>query len=317
MKILITGVGGFIGYNLASHLLSKNYKIIGIDNFDDYYSPLYKKERVKQLKKYKLFKFKFLNLLNRKKIFLLFKKNKIDLIIHLAAQAGVRNSFVDPKKYIETNILGYLNIVFASKKYGVKKIIYASSSSIYGDSKKFPLKEKKNYKQKNIYAVTKKLNEEISETFSKISNVNFIGIRFFTIYGELGRPDMFLYKMFRASVNKKIFELNNYGNHLRDFTYVGDVNLIIEKLIFKKFKKNLIFNICSNKPINILKICNLFKKNNFLKLKYVKKHKADIIKTHGDNSKIKKFVKINKFVDFKNKYQKLFELYKKNKIYCY
>ena len=128
MKILITGVGGFIGYNLANHLLSKNYKIIGIDNFDDYYSPLYKKERVKQLKKYKLFKFKFLNLLNRKKIFLLFKKNKIDLIIHLAAQAGVRNSFVDPKKYIETNILGYLNIIFASKKYGVKKIIYASSS---------------------------------------------------------------------------------------------------------------------------------------------------------------------------------------------
>ena len=104
---------------------------------------------------------------------------------------------------------------------------------------------------------------------------------------------------------------------MRDFTYIGDVNLIIEKLIFKKFKKNLIFNICSNKPINILKICNKFKKNNFLKLKYVKKHKADIIKTHGDNLKIKKYVKINKFTNFKNKYPKLFELYKKNKIYYY
>ena len=285
MKILITGGAGFIGFNVANHLLTKKYKIIGIDNFDNYYSPAYKKKRVQQLKKQKLFKFKFIDLLDREKVFTFFKKNNIDLIIHLAAQAGVRNSFLNPKKYIESNISAYLNVIFAAKKFGVKKIIYASSSSIYGDSKQFPLNENKIFKQKNIYAVSKKLNEDIAETFSKISNISFIGLRFFTIYGEWGRPDMILYKMFNSSSKDKIFELNNRGNHLRDFTYIGDVNLIFQKLIVKKFKKNEIFNICSNNPISILKICNNFKKNYPLKLKFIKKHKADILKTHGNNLK--------------------------------
>ncbi len=315
MKILITGVAGFIGSNLANHLLTKNHQVIGLDNFDNYYSIAYKKKRVKNLKKFKKFKFVFINLKDRKKVFKVFSKYKIQLVINLAAQAGVRNSFLDPKKYIDCNISSFLNIIFASKKYNVKKIIYASSSSVYGDAKKFPLNEKINFKQKNIYAVTKKLNEQIAETYSIISKINFIGLRFFTIYGNWGRPDMFLYKMFKSSVSKKVFKLNNYGNHLRDFTYIEDVNLIFEKLINKKFKNNQIFNICSNNPINILKICNTFKKKYLLKLKFIKKHKADILTTHGDNTKIKRYLKIKKFSNFENKLQNLFNFYRNKKIY--
>ena len=315
MKILITGVAGFIGSNLANHLLTKNHQVIGLDNFDNYYSIAYKKKRVKNLKKFKKFKFVFINLKDRKKVFKVFSKYKIQLVINLAAQAGVRNSFLDPKKYIDCNISSFLNIIFASKKYNVKKIIYASSSSVYGDAKKFPLNEKINFKQKNIYAVTKKLNEQIAETYSIISKINFIGLRFFTIYGNWGRPDMFLFKLFKNSFNKKVFELNNYGNHDRDFTYIKDVNIIIEKLIYIKSQKHTILNICSNSPVNILKIIKTFKKKIFVRVKYIRKHQADILKTHGNNLKVKKLTKYIKFSKFNDNLFKIYSWYKDNKIY--
>ena len=159
------------------------------------------------------------------------------------------------------------------------------------------------------------LNEKIAQTYSKISNIRFIGLRFFTIYGEFGRPDMFLFKMFKSSITKKKFYLNNHGNHERDFTYVNDVSLIIEKLLTKKLTINTIFNICSNNPENILKITELFKKKNDLKLKYIKKHKADILKTHGDNTKLKRTIKFKNFSKFKDNIFKLYKWYQENNIY--
>jgi len=315
MKILITGIAGFIGTNCAINLLQSNHIVYGIDNFDNYNSVKLKKLRLKELHKYKNFKFNKVDIANRKKLLEYTKNKKIDHIIHLAAQAGVRYSTVNPKKYIEVNIFGFLNLLFASKKIGVKKIIYASSSSVYGESKKFPVSETNNLNQKNIYAVSKQLNEKIAETYSKFTKIKFIGLRFFTIYGEWGRPDMFLFKLFNASINKKNMELNNYGNHFRDFTHIKDVTRIIKILLNKNIKNHMIFNICSNNPINILEIVKNFKKNNDLKVKYVKKHKADIFKTHGNNKKIIKFTKHNNFFDFDKNLLKVFKWYKLNKIH--
>jgi len=314
MNILITGVAGFIGFNCAN-FLTKNNIVYGIDNFDNFYSPNLKKARIKVLTSKKNFHFKKIDITNKKKIFNFFKKKKIDLILHLAAQAGVRYSFKNPDKYTTTNLFGFLNIVLAAKKNNIKKIIYASSSSVYGENKKFPLRENEVLSQKNIYAVTKKLNEDIADLYQKISNINFIGLRFFTIFGEWGRPDMFIFKLFNAYKLKKTLNINNYGNHLRDFTYIGDVVKIINRIIKKKNNKHLIFNICSNKPKNILNIVKDFKKKYNLKIKLIKQHKADILKTHGNNYKIKNFTSFKKFSNFNSAFVKTLKWYSDNKIY--
>ena len=312
MKIIITGVAGFIGYSLALKLLRQNHTIIGIDNLDDYYSVNYKKKRLLELKKFKRFDFKKkdINKITKKN----FKNQKIDIIVHLAAQAGVRFSFIKPTKYIDTNIIGFLNILDLAKQLRVKKMLYASSSSVYGDSKKFPLDEKEKLNPKNIYAISKKLNEKAAELYSKIDNLDLVGLRFFTVYGEWGRPDMFMMKLFKAFSDNKIFYLNNFGNHSRDFTYIGDVTEALIKLIRKKIKGHKIFNICSNKPQNILKIVKNFKKQYFTKIKLVKLHKADVLDTHGDNSKIKKYLKLKKLSNFDDSFFKVFKWYRKNKI---
>jgi len=244
MKVLITGTAGFIGFNLANHLLKNNYKVIGIDNFDKYYSIALKKKRLSILKKNKNFDFVKLDINNKKKLKVFFKGKKINIIINLAAQAGVRYSFENPTKYVDVNILGFLNLVEEAKNNNIKKFVYASSSSIYGDSTNFPLRENEKLNPKNIYAVSKKINEEIAEMHQKIDKIKFIGLRFFTVYGEWGRPDMFMLKLFKAHMTNKTFFLNNYGNHLRDFTYIGDVVKAVGKLIKKNFIKHEVFNIC-------------------------------------------------------------------------
>jgi UDP-glucuronate 4-epimerase len=317
MNILITGVAGFIGFNLAKYLLNKKYNIYGIDNLDSYYSILLKKKRLNNLRKNKRFFFNHLDIADKNKTNFFFKNKKFDLIINLAAQAGVRYSIKNPRKYIDTNIFGFLNLIEQANKHKIENIMYASSSSVYGENKNFPLKESEELNPKNIYAVSKKLNEEIAETYHKISKINFIGLRFFTIYGEWGRPDMFMYKLFKAFFLKKTFYLNNYGNHLRDFTYIDDVTNIIEKLIKKKFTGNSVFNICSDNPQNILNIVKNFTKKHKTNIKMIPINKADVLKTHGNNTKIKKLTLFNKFSDFEYSFSKTFEWYKKNRIFKY
>ena len=315
MKILITGAAGFIGFNLAKYLLKKNYDVYGIDNFDDYYSIPLKKKRLSILKKDKKFIFKDLDIVNKKKLELYFDSINIDVIVNLAAQAGVRYSLENPTKYIDVNVLGFINLLKVAKKNKIKKFLYASSSSVYGESTNFPLKEKEKLNPKNIYAISKKLNEELAEMHQQICNIKFIGLRFFTIFGEWGRPDMFMLKLFKAHLTNDIFYLNNYGNHLRDFTYVGDAVESVEKLIKKKFNKHEVFNICSNNPININDVVKNFKKKFNLKIKLVEMHKADVLKTHGCNKKLKKCIKKLNYSDFYKKLYQTFDWYKKNKIH--
>ena len=188
MKILITGACGFIGYHLSKKLLlNKKYKIFGIDNFDNYYSVKLKKKRLTNLKKIKNFSFTKIDIKNIKLLDNYFNKKKFDIIFHLAAQAGVRYSIKNPKKYVDNNILGFFNLLEASKKNKVKKIFYASSSSVYGDSNSFPLKEDQLLRAKNLYSLSKEFNENLSAVYSKFNNLNLIGLRFFTAYGEWGR----------------------------------------------------------------------------------------------------------------------------------
>jgi len=303
MKILVTGVCGFIGFNFANFLLKKNYKIYGIDNINNYYSIKLKNDRLKILKKNKNFTFFKIDIVDQKKLKNIFIKVKFDIVINFAAQAGVRYSIKEPRKYIENNINGFFNILDLCRIKNIKKIIYASSSSVYGDNVNYPLKENQILKPKNLYASTKANNEETAEIFSRFYGLNIIGLRFFTVYGEWGRPDMFMMKYLGTNLNKKKkFYLYNYGNHFRDFTYIKDVNSIIFKLIKKKIKKHQIFNICSNKPIKITSIIKIINKLTKVKCKIFKTslQKADILKTHGDNIKIRKYVNYHKFYDIKN-----------------
>ena len=316
MKILITGVAGFIGFSIASKLLqNKKILVYGIDNFDNYYSIKYKKKRLSQINKKKNFYFQNLDIRNKSKLLKMFKKNNFDVVMHFAAQAGVRYSLINPKKYYDVNDKGFKNILDAIIKIKPKKIIYASSSSVYGNTQKFPTGEKDNVKPNNIYARTKIKNEKLAKIYKKKYKLNICGIRFFTVYGEWGRPDMFLFKLIKSYKNNKYFYLNNYGEHQRDFTYIGDVVTILVKLLYlKKYNFN-IANICNSKPMSIKEICENFRiKYNFNKIKLIKKHKADVLNTHGNNKLIKKIVKYKKFTNFQHGFKKTINWYFKESI---
>ena len=314
MKILITGSAGFIGFNFSKFLLvNTNFKIIGIDNFNDYYDVNLKRNRNKILLKFKNYKFKKIDICNNKNLNKIFKKEKFDFVFHFAAQAGVRYSIKNPRKYIDSNYLGFFNILESSNFYKVKRLFYASSSSIYGENSKFPLKEKYLTYPKNIYGLSKKSNEELSEFYHRYYGLRSIGLRFFTVYGEWGRPDMMMIKYISAFFNKKKFILHNFGNHVRDFTYVGDVVKILFLLLKKdkKIKNFEILNVCSNNPIPLNKIIKTMKENNIVpKIKKTSLQMADIIKTHGDNKKILKITNFRKFSSIKDTIKKTIIWYK-------
>ncbi len=300
MKILITGSCGFIGFHLAYNLLGKNVKIVGIDNLNSYYSVKLKKERLKKLRKFKNFQFYKFDLSDNKKVLNIFKKNNFDYVFHLAAQAGVRYSIQHPRKYISANIEGYYNILEASRDFKIKRFFFASSSSVYGNSKKFPLKENFLLKPTNTYSLSKKFNEDIAEVFSNHYSLKCTGLRFFTIYGDWGRPDMFISKLIHSALKKKQFVLNNFGNHHRDFTFIKDVIIILNKLIALKNRPNFeVLNICSNNPIKLTEVIKMTeKKLGKIKIKKIRLQAADVLKTHGSNNKLKKITKFKTFSTF-------------------
>ena len=318
MNILITGAAGFIGFSLSKYILdlNKNHKIYGLDILNSYYSLKLKKKRVNILKKYKNFAFIKINLANKKQLENKFKNVKIDLVINLAAQAGVRYSLTNPEEYVYSNQLGFFNILNFCKKRKIK-LIYASSSSVYGDHKRFPTRESQILKPKNIYSATKLGNEIFAEIFANFYNLEIVGLRFFTVYGEWGRPDMFILKYLKTAHQNKKFIFFNKGNYYRDFTYIKDVIRLIEPIIFLKknfFKKHEIFNVCSDRPIKLNKV---YKKLNKLilhkNLRHEKKNNLDVFKTHGSNFKLSKFSKKFKFTEFDDALFKTFNWFKHNK----
>jgi len=320
MNFLITGSAGFIGFHISKSLYEKykNSKVFGIDNLNNFYSTKLKIKRIKELKKYNNFFFKKIDLTKKSKIDNFFKKNRIKIVIHLAAQAGVRDSLKIPDSYYRSNFIGFLNIISASDKNKVRKFIFASSSSVYGDKKKFPLKENIQIKPKNLYASTKKINEDIAEDLSNISNMKIVGLRFFTVYGIYGRPDMFIFKFLNSLFTKKKFYLFNKGNHYRDYTHINDVNNIILGLIKKNIKNKFqIFNICSNKTININKLAKVIIKQVKIKPKILKqgRNSIEVFKTHGDNRKILKYLNYKISQNIFEELPKIINWYKKNKIW--
>jgi len=300
MNILITGGLGFIGFGLSKYLLEKGYNIYCIDNLDKYYSIKLKRQRLAILKKHKKFVFFKTDITKFSKLKNKVTSIKIDYLYHFAAQAGVRYSLVNPKKYYETNLKGFNNIIEALNKKKLKKIIYASSSSVYGDQINFPTKENCKLNAKNVYGKSKIINELTADIWNNILKIPIIGLRFFTVYGEWGRPDMFIIKLLNSYSKKRTFHLNKSGNHDRDFTHINDVVKICYKLMKKKSeKKHLVFNVCRGKTINIKGISEYFK-TMFpgIKIKNVKANKADVHKTHGSNLKIRNYLNYNKFTNF-------------------
>lgn len=259
--ILITGVAGFIGSNLAKNLYKtvKNITIIGIDNLNNYYDVNLKQERLEELSKYKTFKFVKANLQDKELILNIFKQYQPKIVINLAAQAGVRYSLKNPDSYIESNIIGFFNILEACHYYPVEHLVFASSSSIYGSNKKIPYSvEDKTDRPVSFYAATKKSNELMAYTYAKLYKIPITGLRFFSVYGPAGRPDMAYFSFTNKLVNNEDIQIFNYGNCKRDFTYIDDIVTGVIKVMQKTpdFDEDSvpykIYNIGNNKPEKLL-----------------------------------------------------------------
>jgi UDP-glucuronate 4-epimerase len=224
MKFLVTGAAGFIGFHTSRYLLNRGDTVIGIDNINDYYDPSLKEARLSQLINQDNFKFHKEDIIDKEAIDNIFKTESPDYVIHLAAQAGVRYSLENPYAYIDSNVTGFMNILEACRHYPVKHLVFASSSSVYGSNTKMPFSVNDNVDHPlSLYAATKKSNELMAHTYSHLYNIPVSGLRFFTVYGPWGRPDMALFIFTQKILNGEKIDVFNNGQHKRDFTYVDDI----------------------------------------------------------------------------------------------
>ena len=312
MKILVTGCAGFVGMHLCQKLLKKN-DVIGIDNINSYYDVNLKKTRLKVLKKFKNFSYYKININNCRKLNLIFNKTRPRIVIHLAAEVGVRYSLVHPRKYINSNIVGFFNILENCNKFRINKLFYASSSSVYGDSQKKSLNENLvTEKQLSIYAATKKASEIIANSYSYLYNFPIIGLRFFTVYGPFGRPDMAIFKFTDLIYKKKKIEIYNRGDFRRDFTYIDDVVYYISNMINRKFPKiHQVFNIGNTQPARVSKIVSLIENalNIKAKKKFIKAPKTEVLSTSANLIKLKNLLILKKKTSIKNGINKFVNWY--------
>jgi UDP-glucuronate 4-epimerase len=328
-KILITGSCGFIGAAIAARL-ARNSKVFGLDNMDPYYDIELKKRRLELLQANKNYSYSLTDIENRDELRRVFNDTKPDIVINLAARAGVRSSIERPREYISTNILGFYNVMELATEFKVEHFIYASSSSVYGANANTPYSESHGAAhQLSPYAATKRANEIFSHQNSSINGLPTTGLRFFTVYGPWGRPDMALFKFVDCIENGKAIDLYNNGNHSRDFTYIDDVVERIE-LIAKnppKINNNWdgitanpsqsrapwdIYNIGSDNPIKLLDFIKIIEKELDKKAIINNKdmQKGDVLETHADMSKFnQKFNNIKK-TDLKDGIKKFVEWYK-------
>ena len=224
MKILVTGCAGFIGMHVAQKLLARGDSVLGIDNLNDYYDPQLKRARLAQLTPFKGFRFERMDVVDRPDMARLFENEKFDRVVHLAAQAGVRYSLQNPNAYVESNLVGFVNVLEGCRHQAVQHLVYASSSSVYGGNTKIPFSESDSVDHPvSLYAATKKANELMAHTYSHLFGLPTTGLRFFTVYGPWGRPDMALFLFTKAILAGQPINIFNHGNMVRDFTFVDDI----------------------------------------------------------------------------------------------
>ena len=320
MTVLITGSAGFIGFHTCNIFLQKKYKVLGVDNLNSYYSVKLKKKRIDILNKNYGSQFKFIktDIIDKKKINNIFIKYKPKIVIHLAAQAGVRYSIENPDQYIKSNIVGFFNILDCSRMAKIKLFFYASSSSVYGNNKNFPLSEKYNTDdQLSLYAASKKSNEIIARSYFNIFGFKSVGMRFFTVYGPYGRPDMFMFKLLESMYfNKKLY-VYNHADHYRDFTYIDDVvNSIFLLTKSKKINnKSYVVNIGRGSSIGLKKIITYIQELTSKKpnIKYIKMQKGDVKKTHSDLSNLRSLIEYSPKIDYRKGLLLFIDWYKKYK----
>jgi UDP-glucuronate 4-epimerase len=310
-KILVTGAAGFIGFHTILKFLDNDFIVYGIDNLNNYYSRKLKKDRINEIKKFsrvnkKSFFFYKNDITNIKFLDKIFLKKKIKYVIHLAAQAGVRYSVSNPQSYVQSNLLGFVNILELSKKYKIKHLIYASSSSVYGINKKKIFSEKDLAAHPiNLYAATKRSNEILAHSYSYLHKLPTTGLRFFTVYGPWGRPDMSYYSFVKSLYDNKKINIHNFGKHKRDFSYI---DLIVDGIyeVFLKTKKNTtkklnkltadissgpfeIYNLATGKPKKLMTFIKTIEKITGKKFKknYITMQPGDIKNTFADTKKFK------------------------------
>ena len=328
MKIFVTGSSGFIGFHLSKKLLEKGHSVHGFDSMNKYYDVKIKKARLKILKEYKKFSFTKNKLENKKILSDSILKFKPTVIIHLAAQAGVRYSIENPKAYMDSNITGTYNIIELAKKINIKHLLIASSSSVYGANKKLPFTEiDKTETQLSIYAATKKSTESIAHSYSNIWKTPITMLRFFTVYGPWGRPDMALFKFAKGIINKKKIDIYNNGKMYRDFTYIDDIVNGITALINKPPNLNQlgkirndslspvapfrILNIGNTKKVFLLDFINELEKQLGKKAirNYMAMQKGDVKITVSNTTLLRKITNYNPKTNYKTGIKKFLEWY--------
>jgi UDP-glucuronate 4-epimerase len=326
MKILVTGCAGFIGMHVASRLLDCGHAVIGIDNLNNYYEVNLKLARLAELTKKQGFQFSKIDIVNRSILSEYFEKQRPEMVVHLAAQAGVRYSVTNPSAYIDTNLLGFGNILDGCRQTEVKHLIYASSSSVYGGNVKIPFSEEDRVDSPvSLYAATKKANELMAHSYSHIYDLPTTGLRFFTVYGPWGRPDMSPFLFTRAILEGRPIDVFNYGNMLRDFTYIDDVVSGVTRIIFASppsvdgihLAPYRIFNIGNHSPVLLTEYIDILERawgktthKNLLPMQL-----GDVPKTMADTSLLEEYVQfkpgtnldegIAKFVDWYKWYYKV------------
>lgn len=330
--ILVTGASGFVGYHLINKLLQNNINVIGLDNLNEYYDKNLKIDRTNLLSNYPNYNFINGDLTDKETLDKIFKENSPEIVINLAAQAGVRYSIENPYAYLDSNLTGFLNILEACRNYPVKHLLYASSSSVYGGNKVAPFSTNHNVDHPvSLYAATKKSNELMAHTYSHLYDIPTTGLRFFTVYGPWGRPDMAYFSFTKDIIEGNPIKVFNHGKMERDFTYIDDIVEGIVKLIPRAPEKNpdwdeskdelgasfapyRVYNIGNNQPVQLMKFINVLEEQigKEANKQYMEMQPGDVMRTYADVSELERDIDfkpstsiedgLGKFVDWYKEY---------------
>lgn len=329
-KILVTGAAGFIGVHLSNQLTKNGYSVIGLDNMNTYYDLNLKKDRLAQLNDNRNFTFVECDLTDRERINKIFEEHQPSVVINLAAQAGVRYSIENPYAYLDSNLTGFLNILEACRNYPVDHLLYASSSSVYGGNKVAPFSTNHNVDHPvSLYAATKKSNELMAHTYSHLYNIPTTGLRFFTVYGPWGRPDMAYFSFTKDIIEGNQIKVFNHGKMERDFTYIDDIVEGIIKLIPRAPEKNpnwnesvdelgasfapyRIYNIGNNSPVPLMRFINVLEEKigKEANKQYMEMQPGDVLRTYADVSELERDIDFKPSTSIENGLGKFVKWYK-------